>query len=64
MTAIIREEPDSLPGDIPAPLRWTIQRCLSKDPTERYDTTRDLYSILRTIRERLSETSGAAIAQT
>jgi hypothetical protein len=59
MTAIIREEPDPLPPTTPAPLRWVIERLLSKDPADRYDSTRDLYRELRLIRDRLSEgTSG------
>jgi eukaryotic-like serine/threonine-protein kinase len=59
MTAIIREDPEPLPGRVPAPLRWIIERLLSKDPAERYDSTRDLYRELRQWRERLSETSSA-----
>jgi hypothetical protein len=35
MAAIIREEPDPLPAAIPVPLRWTIGRCLAKQPSER-----------------------------
>jgi len=55
MTAIIREEPDPLPVNTPAALRWIVERCLAKEPAERYDSTRDLYRELRQIRERLSE---------
>jgi serine/threonine protein kinase len=62
MAAIIREEPEPLPASVPAPLRWTIERCLAKDPGERYDSTRDLYRELRQIRERLSEATSAAHA--
>ncbi|HJT89835.1 MAG TPA: protein kinase, partial [Bryobacteraceae bacterium] len=57
MAAIIREEAEPLPAHLPAPLRWTIERCLAKDREQRYDTTRDLYRELRQIRERLSETA-------
>ena len=49
MTAIIRESPDPLPSDLPLALRWTIERCLSKDPDERYQSTRDLYLGLRQV---------------
>ena len=59
MAAIIRDEPEPLPASVPAPLRWTIERCLSKDPAERYDSTRDLYRELRQIRQRLSEAASA-----
>jgi len=64
MTAIIREDTEPLPAGVPAPLRWIIERLLSKEPTERYDSTRDLHRELRQIRERLSEarTSVAGIA--
>ena len=62
MTAIIREEPDSLPPTTPAPLRWVIERLLAKDPADRYDSTRDLYRELRLIRDRLSEGTGGTAA--
>jgi eukaryotic-like serine/threonine-protein kinase len=62
MAAIIREDPDPLPAAVPLPLRWVIERLLSKDPAERYDSTRDLYRELRQIRERLSETSSSSVA--
>jgi serine/threonine protein kinase len=55
MAAIIREDAEPLPASVAAPLRWVIERCLAKEPSERYDTTRDLYRDLRQIRERLSE---------
>src|SRR3954469_11816354 len=42
MTAIIRESPEPLPATVPAPLHWTIERCLAQEPAERYDTTRTL----------------------
>ena len=54
MTAIIREEAEPLPAHVPAPLRWTIERLLAKEPSERYDSTRDLYRELKQIRDRLS----------
>src|SRR4029077_21132605 len=59
MTAIIREEAEPLPPDVPAPLRWVVERCLAKDPAERYDSTRDLYRELKLARERLWEGSGS-----
>jgi Tol biopolymer transport system component/predicted Ser/Thr protein kinase len=60
MAAIIREEPEPLPASVPAPLRWTVARLLSKDPADRYDSTRDLHRELRHIRERLSEATTAS----
>jgi eukaryotic-like serine/threonine-protein kinase len=57
MTAIIREEADPLPTTVPAPLRWIVERLLAKDPSDRYESTRDLYRELRQLRDRLSESS-------
>ncbi len=62
MTAIIREEAEPLPGRVPAPLRWLIERLLAKEPAERYDSTRDLYRELKQIRDGLSQTTGAVPA--
>ena len=62
LAAIIRDDPDPLPDATPAPLRWVIDRLLSKDPADRYDSTRDLHRELRHIRERLSEATSASLA--
>src|SRR6266851_4808979 len=59
MAAIIRDEAEPLPPTVPAPLRWVVDRCLAKDPAERYDSTRDLYRELKLARERLPESSGS-----
>jgi Tol biopolymer transport system component len=63
MTAILRESAEPLPVDVPAPLRWTIERCLAKEPSERYDTTRGLYLELRKLGEHMAEaiTAGPAV---
>ena len=42
MSAIIRDEAEPLPASVPTPVRWVVERCLAKDPAERYDSTRDL----------------------
>jgi serine/threonine-protein kinase len=63
MTAIIREEPDpltKLDPKLPAPLGWVVQRCLSKDPEERYSSTKDLAKELQNLRTHLSEAVSAA----
>ena len=60
MTAIIREDTEPLPMSVPAPLRWVIERLLSKDPADRYDSTRDLYRELRQLRDRLPESVSAS----
>jgi eukaryotic-like serine/threonine-protein kinase len=41
---------------VPAPLRWIVDRCLSKDPEDRYVATRDLARDLQYIRDHFSET--------
>jgi serine/threonine-protein kinase len=59
LASIMRDEPEPverLNPSLPAPLRWIIDRCLSKEAKQRYDSTRDLARELRTIRERLPET--------
>ena len=48
---------------LPATVRWVIEeRCLAKDPEERYASTRDLHRELLALRDHLSEaTSGLAV---
>jgi eukaryotic-like serine/threonine-protein kinase len=55
MTAIIRDDVEPIPPTAPPALRWTVERCLAKDPEQRYDSTRDLYRELRKIREHFAE---------
>ncbi len=66
MAAIIRDEPEPLEKrvpNVPPPVRWIVDRCLSKEPVGRYDSTRDLARDLATCGQHLSETtSGAAAA--
>src|SRR5215510_9103045 len=60
LVAIIREEPDPLSQaapKAPAPVRWIVERCLAKDPEERYASTKDLARDLKSLRDHLSETS-------
>jgi len=60
MSAVVTDEPPvmdaTLQAKLPPPLRWTMQRVLAKEPTRRYESTRDLYEDLRNQREHLSET--------
>ncbi|HEY3123852.1 MAG TPA: serine/threonine-protein kinase [Thermoanaerobaculia bacterium] len=65
LAAIIREEPEPIGPvnpKVPAPLRWIVERCLAKDPGERYASTQDLAREIATIRDRLSEASSAVEA--
>jgi len=64
LAAILREEPKAiaeLNPAAPAPLRWTIERCLAKEPDERYASTKDLARDLKSVRDHLSETSTATL---
>jgi len=58
LAAIIQDEPTPIaalnPG-APASCRWIVERCLSKDPEERYASTLDLARDLAGARDRLSE---------
>ena len=60
LTAIIREEPRPIAQanpSVPAPMRWIVERCLAKEPEERFASTKDLARDLRSLRDHLSETS-------
>ncbi|MEO8218518.1 MAG: protein kinase, partial [Acidobacteriota bacterium] len=62
MAAIIQDEPDPIQTanpQIPAPVRWLVQRCLAKDVRGRYASTEDLARELATVREHLSEATSA-----
>lgn len=55
---VVRDEPPPLSivaAHVPAPLRWIVDRCLSKDADERYVSTRDLARDLQYIRDHFSE---------
>jgi eukaryotic-like serine/threonine-protein kinase len=58
LDAIINEDlppMSAIESRAPLQLRWTIERCLTKDPAERYGTTADLHRELRMLRDRLGE---------
>ncbi|PYQ08869.1 MAG: hypothetical protein DMF82_00595 [Acidobacteria bacterium] len=60
LSAIVVEEPPkiaTLNPAVPPPLRWIIERCLAKDPAERYASTRDLARDLESVLVHLSEVS-------
>jgi predicted ATPase len=58
MAAILRDEPERLGSRIlqaPPPFLWIVERCLAKDPKERYASTHDLARDLAAVRDRLAE---------
>jgi eukaryotic-like serine/threonine-protein kinase len=58
LTAIIREDAEPverLNAAVPGPFRWIVERCLQKDPDERYASTRDLARDLKSIRDHLTD---------
>lgn len=58
LVATSREDPEPLRSkrpDVPPPLAWTVERCLAKDPNERYASTSDLARDLANLRDHLSE---------
>jgi serine/threonine-protein kinase len=48
-SAILRESPAPLPPRVPAGLRSIIQRCLIKEPAERYQSARELRAALEAV---------------
>jgi predicted ATPase/serine/threonine protein kinase len=56
--AILRDEPERLGAkslQAPAPFIWIVERCLAKDPKQRYSSTRDLARDLAAVRDRLAD---------
>jgi predicted ATPase len=56
--AILRDEPERAGSRMlqaPAPFIWIVERCLAKNPEQRYASTRDLARDLVAMRERLAE---------
>ena len=42
MTAILKEDPPALPGQVPAGVRRIVAHCLEKDPRDRFQSAKDL----------------------
>ena len=66
MVATIREEPEPIGArnpQVPAPLRWVIERCLAKDPERRYASTRDLARDLQHLEDHASELAAGTAAE-
>jgi eukaryotic-like serine/threonine-protein kinase len=65
LAAILNEDPEpiaSVSPQTPAPLRWVIERCLSKEPRDRYTSTDDLARDLATFEGRIQEMSSGVVA--
>ena len=61
LSAIVRDEAPpirQLEPSTPTPVAWIVERCLQKDPNDRYASTRDLARDLANARDRLSELTG------
>jgi serine/threonine-protein kinase len=61
LSAIIEQDPapiSELAPAFPAPAQWIVERCLAKNPADRYASTLDLARELRGVREHLSGASG------
>jgi len=64
MAAIIEDDPppiSDLNPKAPTPVRWIVERCLAKEPDERYASTRDLARDLQRVRDHLSEASSGSV---
>jgi serine/threonine protein kinase/Tol biopolymer transport system component len=57
MSAILEDDPPKIEREIPLPLRWVIDRCLAKEPRDRYESSRDLYRDLKSLKEHLAQAS-------
>jgi len=58
LAAIVYREPEkvsNLNPRVPNSLEWIVERCLRKDPEDRYDSTADLSRELALTRDRLSD---------
>ncbi len=58
LASVLRDDPEPVSvvnRQAPAPLCWVIERCLAKEPGERYASTTDLARDLAALRDRRSE---------
>ena len=62
LAAILNEEPEPIAvinPQTPAPLSWIVERCLAKDPEDRYESTKDLTRELVKVQDHLAEARGS-----
>jgi eukaryotic-like serine/threonine-protein kinase len=67
LASILRDDPEPLEKaapNVPAPVRWIVERCLAKEAGERYESTRDLARDLATWRVHLSEATSPGLPGT
>ena len=58
LSSVLRDEPapiEAIAPEVPVPLRWIVERCLTKKPAQRYHSTLDLARDLRTLRDSYAE---------
>lgn len=58
LSAIVKSEPAPIEASspqVPNVLRWTIQRCLAKEPASRFASTTDLHRQLQDLKDHLAE---------
>ncbi|SPE38334.1 Serine/threonine protein kinase [Candidatus Sulfopaludibacter sp. SbA6] len=58
LSAIVKSEPALIAASnpqVPSALRWTIQRCLAKEPASRFASTTDLHRQLQDLKDHLPE---------
>jgi Tol biopolymer transport system component len=66
LSAVIQDEPEPVSAaapKTPANLVWIIERCLAKDPDDRYASTKDLARDLAALRDHASGISVSAVGQ-
>ncbi|MEZ5356244.1 MAG: protein kinase, partial [Bryobacteraceae bacterium] len=66
LAAIIGEDPAEIGRPLPERLSWIIERCLARDPAQRFQSARDLYHDLEFLRDRRSKVfsfAGARVAR-
>jgi eukaryotic-like serine/threonine-protein kinase len=65
LAAILNEEPEPIASaspQTPPPVRWIVERCLAKEPGDRYLATGDLAKELSGLQGRLPEVSSGSVA--